>query len=344
MKKTVLLTGGRGFLAVALTTELLDRGYKVIAVDDNSKYGPTSRPFDSHKNYKFKKLNLITDINKFEKLVMKYRPSMILNFAAKIGGISYFHAFAYDLLDNNDRITGNVFNVAIKARQAGFLERIIQASSSMVYESTSEYPTTESTINSNPPPLSSYGNSKLHSEIYAKAAFEQYGLPYTIIRPFNCVGCGEEKSIKEDSMMIGDQKMLMSHVLPDLIYRALKSKADDKCIILGSGEQLRQYTNARDIARGIRLAMESEKATNQDFNISHSKPTSVKELAEAVWVHIHGCKPQFQHEKPFEYDVQKRVSDTSKAKEILGFEAIISLEESIKEVTEYIKNNIEKFN
>ena len=88
--------------------------------------------------------------------------------------------------------------------------------------------------------------------------------------------------------------------------------------------------------------MESKKAINEDFNISTNISTSVLELAQLVWKEIHGKSKPFNYElgKGFEYDVQKRVPDTTKAKEILGFKAEISLEESIKEVAYWIKNEI----
>ena len=87
------------------------------------------------------------------------------------------------------------------------------------------------------------------------------------------------------------------------------------------------------------MIMESDKAINEDFNISTPQSTSVLELAKTVWDIINPDKEfNYTCDEPFEYDVQKRIPDVTKAKEILGFEAKISLEESIKEVIHYIKN------
>lgn len=340
-KKTkVLVTGGRGFISSHLIPELLENNYNVLAVDNEEKYGPVSRWFDSHKNHKYVKLDIVKDYKKFSKIFFKFKPQYVINLAAKIGGISYFTAKAYDLISANDRINSNVIDLCIKGNIDGWFKKIIQISSSMVFEATDLFPTPEHSIKDTKIPYTTYGASKLHSEYYVKGALQQYKLNYTILRPFNCVGENEGKSLEESEVLIGNQKMLMSHVLPDLINRALNSKPQDKCFILGDGNQVRQYTNGKDIARGIRLALESDKAINEDFNISTSETTSVKELAIKVWQKIHNCTPEFEYLKPFENDVQYRQSDTTKAKEILNFEAKIPLDQSIDEVIFFIRKNL----
>ena len=86
------------------------------------------------------------------------------------------------------------------------------------------------------------------------------------------------------------------------------------------------------------MVIESDKAINEDFNISTPVATSVLELAELVWNKINPDKEfTYTSDKPFEYDVQKRIPNTDKAKEILGFEAQISLEESVEEVINHIR-------
>ncbi len=117
--------------------------------------------------------------------------------AAMIGGISYFHEFAYDLLAENERILASTFDAAIAARKAGHLQRVIVVSSSMVYESATVFPTPEGAQFTSPPPVSTYGFQKLASEYFAKGAWEQFKLPYTIVRPFNCVGIGERRAVRD---------------------------------------------------------------------------------------------------------------------------------------------------
>jgi nucleoside-diphosphate-sugar epimerase len=337
--KTILITGSQGFIGSYLCEELLTNNYKVIGIDNYSKYGVVTRPHDTHENFKFYRLDAI-DLMKHEFLFDDV--DCIVAGAAMIGGISYFHKYAYDLLATNERILASTFDLAIHLHQKHYLKRIITLSSSMVFESTNEYPTPEDSISRNPPPLSTYGFQKLAVEYFCKGAFEQYKLPYTIIRPFNCVGIGEDEALGEEKVMVGNMKMLMSHVLPDLIYKALILNSDDELPILGEGNQVRQYTNGRDIARGIRLAIESENAVNEDFNISNKRPTSVAELANIVWQKIHGTPLKLKVCEPFEYDVQYRVASTQKAKDILNFEANVSLESSVDEVIAWMKKQYVK--
>ncbi len=100
-----------------------------------------------------------------------------------------------------------------------------------------------------PPPLSSYGFQKLAVEYFARAAWDQYELPYTIVRPFNCVGIGEGRALGDVEIASGNVKLAMSHVVPDLVQKVLKGQ--DPLHILGDGEQVRHYTYGGDLARGI---------------------------------------------------------------------------------------------
>jgi nucleoside-diphosphate-sugar epimerase len=329
----VLITGSQGFIGSYICEEFLNHGYEVVGVDNYQKYGVLSRPHDSNKNFKLYNLNILSD--EFQAVVDSEAPDFIIAGAAMIGGISYFHKYAYDLMATNERILAATFDAAIRNMNNG-LKRILVLSSSMVFENTDLYPTPETEVLSSPPPSSTYGFQKLASEFFAKGAWEQYKLPYTIVRPFNCVGVGEEKALGDSEISSGNIKLMLSHVLPDLINK-IKS-GQDPVHILGSGDQIRCYTNGRDIGRGIRMAIESEMAVNEDFNISIATPTSVLELAEMVWNKINPDKPfSYVSDTPFEYDVQKRVPNVNKAKELLGFEATITLAESIDEVMEYLK-------
>ena len=323
----------------------MERGYDVIGIDNFSKYGAVERSHDQHP--KFTLLNM--DVCQLASRTEVLRPILqdadyIIAGAAMIGGITYFHKYAYDLLATNERILASTFDLAIRLHRDNHLKKILVISSSMVFENTDKYPTPETEIKSCPPPSSTYGFQKLASEYFCKGAHEQYGLPFTIIRPFNCVGLGEDEALGEETITIGNLKMLMSHVLPDLIYKALHLEPTDEMPILGKGNQIRHYTNGKDIARGIRIALESEKALNEDFNISSPQPTSVKELAQIVWAKIHGTDLKLRSYKPYPYDVQLRSPDVEKAKEVLGFETEISLEDSINEVIGWMKEHYEQLN
>ncbi|MBV8195446.1 MAG: NAD-dependent epimerase/dehydratase family protein, partial [Candidatus Dormibacteraeota bacterium] len=219
-------------------------------------------------------------------------------------------------------------------------QRITVMSSSMVFESADVFPTPEGAQLTSPPPKSTYGFQKLAAEYFAKGAHEQYGLPYTIVRPFNCVGIGERRALRDREIMSGNVKLAMSHVVPDLCQKVLRGQ--DPLHILGDGGQVRHYTYGGDLARGIRLAMESDHAVDDDFNLSTARSTTVRELAELIWRKVHGPERPLNlvSDAPYEHDVQMRVPDVRKAKEVLGFEATTSLETMLDEVIPWIKDEI----
>jgi len=310
----------------------------VVGVDNFSKYGPVRRGHDDDPGYRLvegdaKDVKLLTEL--------ALDCDHVVAGAAMIGGISYFHEFAYDLLAENERICAATFDAAIAGRRSGRLERITVISSSMVFESAEVFPTPEGAERTSPPPRSTYGFQKLAVEYFAHGAHEQYSLPYTIVRPFNCVGIGERRALRDHDIMSGNVKLAMSHVVPDLCQKILKGQ--DPLHILGDGGQVRHYTYGGDLARGIRMAMESPRAVNQDFNLSTAQSTTVRELAEAIWRKVYGdlAPLRLVFDPPYEHDVQRRVPDVHKAREILGFEATTSLDSMLDEVIPWIREEIE---
>jgi UDP-glucose 4-epimerase len=334
----VLVTGAAGFICGYLVAELLDAGHEVVGVDNFSKYGPVTRTFDDDPRYR-----LVEGDAKDAELLIELAADCdhIVAGAAMIGGISYFHEFAYDLIAENERITAATFDAAVSAFKLGRLQKITVLSSSMVFESSSVFPTPEGAQLTSPPPRSTYGFQKLATEYFARGAHEQYSLPYTIVRPFNCVGVGERRALRDHDVRSGNVKLAMSHVVPDLVQKVLKGQ--DPLHILGDGTQVRHYTYGGDLAVGIRLAMESESALNEDFNLSTARSTTVRELAEIVWRKVHGAgKPlRLVSDPPYEHDVQMRVPDVTKAREVLGYEATTSLEDVLDEVIPWIREEIE---
>ena len=257
-----------------------------------------------------------------------------------IGGISYFHAYAYDLLATNERIIAASCDAAIKAHRARPLQKVTYLSSSMVFESTDRVAVLEGQEREIPPPLSSYGFQKLAVEYFARAAWDQYGLPYTIVRPFNCVGIGEGRALGEVEVLSGNVKLAMSHVVPDLVQKVLKGQ--DPLHILGDGTQVRHYTYGGDLARGIVTAMEHPAPRNDDFNLSTAR---VHDRARAGRAHLAEdqgptSRSACVSDEPFEHDVQRGCPATEKAREVLGFEATTTLDEMLDEVIPWIEQAV----
>ncbi|MBL7662953.1 NAD(P)-dependent oxidoreductase [bacterium] len=336
MSKKILVTGSAGFIGGYVVEELLNHGWHVVGIDNYSKYGEIKKSYDHHPNYTFVRGD-VKDTVLMKEIVGGC--SDVLAGAAMIGGISYFHEYAYDLLAENERIVASTFDAAIDAFRRGSLKKITVLSSSMVFESATIFPTPEGEELRCAPPLSTYGFQKLSCEYFARGAKIQYGLPYTIVRPFNCVGVGEQRALGDKEILSGNVSLAMSHVVPDLIQKVVKGQ--DPLHILGSGGQVRHYTYGGDLARGIRTAIEHENALNQDFNLSTERSTTVLELAELIWKKINPTKPfRFTSDKPFEYDVQKRVPNCEKAKRVLGYEAKTSLETILDEVVPWVVEQV----
>src|SRR5437868_15372054 len=147
----ILVTGSAGFIGGYLIEELLRSGHDVIGLDNFSKYGRLRKSYDDHPRYDFihgdaKDAGLLNDL-------LQDCDHFVAG-AAMIGGISYFHEFAYDLLAENDRITAAAFDAAIHAHEHSRLQKITVMSSSMVFESTTEFPTPEGAERRSPPPRS----------------------------------------------------------------------------------------------------------------------------------------------------------------------------------------------
>lgn len=351
--KKALVTGSQGFLMSYLCEELLANNYLVNGIDNYSKYGMIVRAHDKHPNFSFNKLDLINEVPTYGADINDW-PDYIILGAAVIGGIGMFHRLPGDIYHQNESILASSFQMILDGLKLGWMpKRVVYVSSSMVFEGAdiehdklenlaslnccgpqnfcvdtekSCWPSREEQSEEFAPPISAYGRQKLSGEWFIKAMAEQYGFPYTIVRPFNGVGPGEN-----------DYKSGDSHVIPDLAWKILNGA--DPLPIKGSGKQTRCYTHGKDIARGIRLAMESDKGVNETFNISVPNATTVLELAELIWTEVHGSKKPFRwvSTDAFKHDVQKRIPDVTKAKNLLGFEATIPLEDSIKEVVLWMK-------
>lgn len=334
----VLVTGASGFIGGYVVEELLAEGHEVVGVDNHSKYGKVAKSYDTHPAYELIEADA-RDTRLMKDVLMDC--DHFIAGAAMIGGISYFHVYAYDLLATNERITASSCDAAIHAFREGKLQKVTYLSSSMVFESADTWPSFEGQQRMIPPPLSSYGFQKLAVEYFAKAAFDQYRLPYTIVRPFNCVGVGEGRALGEAEILSGNVKLAMSHVIPDLIQKVLKGQ--DPLHILGDGGQIRHYTYGADLAKGIVTAMVHPSALNEDFNLSTAQSTPVIELAELIWRKIKGADVPFRYvsDPPFEHDVRRRIPSTEKARAVLGFEATTSLDQMLDTVIPWVRQAVE---
>ena len=212
----------------------------------------------------------------------------------------------------------------------------------MVFESTDALAVVRGRRAQVPPPLSSYGFQKLAVEYFARAAWDQYQLPYTIVRPFNCVGIGERRALGDVEIDVGQRQAGDEPRRPRPGPEG-RSRARTRCTSSATGDQVRHYTYGGDLARASSTAMEHPAALNEDFNLSTAESTTVLELAEVIWRKIKGRTSRSASctTTPFEHDVQRRVPRSTRPSDVLGFEATTTLDEMLDEVIPWIRHAIE---
>jgi len=303
----VLVTGGAGTIGGAVVKRLLaDPSYEVRVSDERPAPQWIREGCEVHTG----DLRLPAEAHAATKGC-----TQVIHLAAIVGGIANFHRLPYTLTEVNNAL----YNAVIRAALDLQVERFVYVSSSMVFERAELFPTPEDYLPDCPVPVSAYGFSKLTGEVYCRAAHEEHGLPFTICRPFNAYGPGE----------VPDSEPGIAHAVPDLINKVLSGQKPLE--IFGSGEQTRTLTHVDDIADGVVTAMSSPAGLNEDFNISASRELTVAEIARIVWEAC-GEDPKafaLKHLSTFPVDVPRRWPSVEKARELLGWEARIDVEEGI---------------
>ena len=311
----VLVTGGAGTIGAAVVRRLLrDPRFDVRVSDQREAPQWIREGCEVHRGD-------LRDLGQAREAMQGC--SHVIHLAAIVGGIGNFHKLPHTLTEVNNGLYNAVFRAALDHD----VERFTYVSSSMVFERATEYPTTEEHVWECPMPRSAYGFSKLTGEVYCRAAHDEHGLPFTICRPFNAYGPGEQP---EDEPGI-------AHMVPDVIKKVLSGQRPLQ--IFGSGEQTRTLTHVDDIADGIVTATASPAGLNEDFNISASEELTVKEIARIIWEAC-GEDPEafeLEHLPSFEVDVVRRWPDVSKAQRLLGWEAQIGLRAGISQTVEWLR-------
>jgi nucleoside-diphosphate-sugar epimerase len=311
----VLVTGGAGTIGAAVVRRLLgDPDFEVRVSDQRPAPDWMREGCEVH----------VGDLRDLEQArIAMGGCSHVIHLAAIVGGIANFHKLPFTLSEVNHALYNAVFRAAIELG----VERFTYVSSSMVFENAEEFPTTEAYLPRCPPPRSAYGWSKLAGEVYCRAAHDEFGLPFTICRPFNAYGPGEMPEAEPG----------IAHAVPDLIRKSLVPMRP--LPIFGSGEQTRTLTHVDDIADGIVTATGHPAGLNEDFNISAADELTVAAIARLCWVAA-GNDPdalEFEHLETFEVDVQRRWPSVAKAREMLGWSARIGVEEGIAQTTAWLR-------
>jgi UDP-glucose 4-epimerase len=198
------------------------------------------------------------------------------------------------------------------------IKRFVYCSSSEVYGTAERVPMDElhPLI-----PTTPYGASKLAGEVYTRSFYLTYGLPVTVVRPFNTYGPREHFEGP------------YGEVIPKFVVRALN---DAPLVIFGDGSQTRDFTEVSDTVRGLIAAAECDALVGDAVNIARGQEVTIRDLAAVILESVPQSKSRIEHQSPRPGDVHRHFADISKARAVLGFEPRFALREGIRRYLEWL--------
>ena len=311
-----LVTGGAGFIGSHLTEQLIARGDQVVILD-NLSTGLSDNLSTIKNKIEFEQGNIL-DKSLVEKLVSN--SDYVVHLAASLGVLNIVNK-PLESLKSNLQGTEIVLEAADKYKKP-----ILIASTSEVYGKNDKVPLNEEDDRIIGHPLISrwsYSEAKAIDESLAYFYYLEEGLQSRIVRFFNTVG----------PRQLGNYGM----VLPRFVNSALKG---EKLSVYGSGEQIRCFCHINDAVKGLLLVMDSDKAVGEVFNIGNNQQISIMELAKKV-IEITASKSTIEkiayenaYPQGFE-DMQRRVPDISKIKQVLGWSPKLNLDQIIKDIAAF---------
>jgi len=319
-KKSALITGGAGFIGSYLAEDLLNRGYKVHAVDNLSTGSLNNIEHLQDNPYFTFEVGSIIDEELMEDMVVA--SDMIFHLAAAVG-VKLIIQKPVDTIETNVLGTEIMLHLANKHDKS-----ILITSTSEVYGKNEKIPFKEnddSVLGPTSKSRWSYACSKAIDEFLALAYFHEKKLPVVIVRLFNTIG----------PRQTGQYGM----VVPTFVKQALLGH---DITVYSDGKQTRCFTDVRDVTGALIDLINSRKAYGEVFNIGNNRDISISKLAEAIrkmtgsGSKIVNIPYDKAYEKGFE-DMRKRLPDISKAKSLIGFQPRIKLEETLADIIKYYK-------
>jgi len=318
---TVFVTGGTGLIGSEVCKKLFDKGYKVVIYDFFLNY---ARDFNEAypaflslrmKDLKDKATIIKGDIRHqahLQRALDESKPDYFIHLAAvPLANIS--SKFSEEIFDVNIKGTRNVLEAV---REYNKIKRFIFTSSSMVYGNFVREPADEEHPTN---PIELYGGTKLAGEILTKTFSNHYKIDYTIIRPSAVYG-----------HLDANKRMPQMFIENALLGKPL--------VLDGGGVSKLDFSHVRDVAEGFVLAMESEKAVNQTFNLTRGNARSVREFAEIIKKHIPST--QLTVGEADKFRPNRGTLDISKARKLIGYEPKVDIEQGIAEYVEFLRQNM----
>jgi len=303
--KRFLLTGGAGFIGTTLARRLVDEN-ELVVLDNLHRDALSGSDLEGHPNLTFRQGDVL-DADLVRELA--HGCTHVVDLAA-IGGVDTVRESPVRTMRVNLIGTYNVIEAALAS--AGTIERLVDFSTSEVF-GTYAYKVAEThvtTTGSVGEARWTYAVSKLAGEHLAHAYHDELGLPTVSLRPFNVYGPGQ----------IG------GGAIRAFIEAAL---AGDDLTIHGDGSQIRAWCYVDDMVDGLLLALERPEAVGQSFNIGNARSTvTIFDLAQRI-KRLTGCPGEIVFQPLHYTDVELRIPNVDKARELLGFEARVELDEGL---------------
>ena len=310
--KKIFITGGAGFIGSTLAQQLCDHN-ELVLYDNMSRDTFKYTTLSKNKN-----ASLIQgDILDLNQLCHAMKDSNIVVHAAAIAGIDTILKNPVTTMEVNMIGTANVLKAALENNVS---DRVLEFSTSEVFGSRAfrASEANDTSLGSVGEARWVYAVSKLAGEHLTHAYHSEYNLPTVSVRPFNVYGPGQTG---EGALQI-------------FIKKALKN---EDIFIYGDGSQIRAWCYVDDMVRGLLLALEKPEAIGQSFNIGNAKAVlTIYGLAQAV-CRILGSNSKIFFKDSLSADIELRVPEISKARELLGFLAEVDLEQGIQNTAEWIK-------
>jgi UDP-glucose 4-epimerase len=310
----ILVTGGAGFIGSNLVDALVERGTDEIIVADDFSTGARENVQHHASNPRVRVVELDIRDQSAVRDIMR-GVDMVYHLAVQCIRVSIRDP--YLVHDVNATGTLHLLTAALDEN----VKRFVYCSSSEVYGTATRVPMDEE----HPlVPTTPYGASKLAGETYARSFYLTYGLPVTVVRPFNTYGPREHFEGP------------YGEVIPKLVVRALN---DAPLVIFGDGTQTRDFTDVGDTVRGLMAAGECAALVGDVVNIARGQEVSIRALARIVLETLPESKSVIEHQAPRPGDVRRHFADISKAKRVLGFEPRVEIREGVKRYVDWLRRS-----
>jgi UDP-glucose 4-epimerase len=308
--RTIFITGGAGFIGSTLIGRLVEKN-RIVAYDSLARNSLKDKPFRDHPN-----LTLVEgDVLDFEALSKAMKGADIVVHCAAVAGIDTVIKSPVTTMRVNMIGSANVLEAASRLPR---VDRVVCFSTSEVFgqQAFRSCETDRTVMGTVGEARWTYAVSKLTEEHLAIAYFKERWLPATVVRPFNIYGPGQ----------VGEG------ALRNFIMKAIRNEQIE---IHGDGTQIRAWCYVDDMVDGTMLAMVHPKAVGESFNIGNQRAvTTIYGLANTV-IRVLGSTSKVIFTWKDYVDVELRVPAVKKAKDLIGFEAMVDLEEGILKTAEH---------